>query len=129
VFTADASGTITTVYNGTTLRGFLDSGSNGLFFHDATIPLCGGGSGFYCPVRTLSLTATVTGTNGATRSVPFEVQNPNALPAGTAAAKLGGDLGLTRSFDWGLPFYFGRTVFSAFSGASTPKGPGPYYAF
>jgi hypothetical protein len=129
VFTADASGTITTVYNGTTLRGFLDSGSNGLFFHDATIPLCGGGSGFYCPVRTLALTATVTGTNGATRSVPFEVQNPNALPAGTAAAKLGGDLGLTRSFDWGLPFYFGRTVFSAFSGASTPKGPGPYYAF
>ena len=129
VFTADANGTITTVYKSDTLRGFLDSGSNGIFFHDASIPLCGAGSGFYCPVRTLSLTATVTGANGATRSVPFEVQNPNALPAGTAAAKLGGDLGLTRSFDWGLPFYFGRTVFSAFSGASTPKGPGPYYAF
>jgi hypothetical protein len=60
--------------------------------------------------------------------VPFLVENANALPANTAAAHLAGGLG-AGVFDWGLPFFFGRTVFTAFSGASTPAGPGPYWAF
>jgi hypothetical protein len=32
-------------------------------------------------------------------------------------------------FDWGLPFYFGRTVFTAIESQNTPAGPGPYFAF
>ena len=32
-------------------------------------------------------------------------------------------------FGWGLPFFFGRSVFTAFEGKSTPGGPGPYVAF
>jgi len=32
-------------------------------------------------------------------------------------------------FDWGLPFFFGRNVFTAIEGQSTPAGPGPYWAF
>jgi hypothetical protein len=74
------------------------------------------------------LTATVIGTNGARADVPFVVENASRLPAGTAAAHLGGtDLGGT--FDWGLPFFFGRTVFVAITGRGTPAGPGPFWAF
>ena len=30
---------------------------------------------------------------------------------------------------WGLPFFFGRTVFTAIEGQTTPGGVGPYFAF
>ncbi len=32
-------------------------------------------------------------------------------------------------FDWGLPFFFGRRVFTAIANRATPAGLGPYYAF
>jgi hypothetical protein len=32
-------------------------------------------------------------------------------------------------FDWGLPFFFGRKVFTAIDSRATPAGIGPYYAF
>jgi hypothetical protein len=32
-------------------------------------------------------------------------------------------------FDWGLPFYFGRAIFTAIEGKPTAGGPGPYFAF
>jgi hypothetical protein len=127
VFTANASGSFSTVYKGRSLSGFIDSGSNGIFLHDTTITSCDGG--FYCPPTPLSLTASVTGANGTAKDVPFTIESIASLPASTAAAHLGGDLGLSRSFDWGLPFFFGRTVFVAMDGANTPFGAGPYWAF
>lgn len=127
VFTANASGMFTTVYKGNSLSGFIDSGSNGIFMHDLAITSCA--SGFFCPPATLSLTATVVGVSGASRDVPFTVENLATLPGSPAAAHLAGDVGSTRSFDWGLPFFFGRTVFIARQGASTPSGTGPFWAF
>lgn len=127
VYTANSSGNFTTVYRGNTLTGFIDSGSNGIFLHDASIRTCT--SGFFCPPSTVSLTATVRGTNGTSSEIPFTVESPAALPATVAAAHLGGDLGLGGFIDWGLPFFFGRTVFVAIQGASTPFGTGPYWAF
>jgi hypothetical protein len=32
-------------------------------------------------------------------------------------------------FDWGLPFFFGRNVFTAIEGAPYGSGPGPYFAY
>jgi hypothetical protein len=32
-------------------------------------------------------------------------------------------------FDWGLPFFFGRNVFVAIQGQSTPGGTAPYWAY
>jgi hypothetical protein len=32
-------------------------------------------------------------------------------------------------FDWGLPFHFGRNVFTAIEGQETPGGEGPFVAF
>jgi hypothetical protein len=128
VFTADEGGSLTTTYRGRTMRGFLDSGSNGIFFRDRSIADCTGG--FYCPPRALSLSASISGSDGkATRTVDFAVENAAKLADVAVAAHLGGDLGTASFFDWGLPFFFGRTVFVAFSNARTPHGTGPYWAF
>jgi hypothetical protein len=32
-------------------------------------------------------------------------------------------------FLWGLPFFFGRTVYTAIENKDTPGGQGPYVAF
>jgi hypothetical protein len=133
VYAANSSGNFTTSYKGTPLRSsFLDSGSNGLFFPDATIPRCSASSGFYCPAATLSLSAVNTSANGATGTVDFSVENPKALDATIRAASVGGSFGSTRrptTFDWGMPFFFGRTVFVAIDGAGTRHGTGPYWAY
>ncbi|MEJ8834930.1 DUF3443 domain-containing protein [Ramlibacter sp. AN1133] len=127
VYTASNAGNFTTTYKGRTSSAFIDSGSNGIFFADSGIARCS--SGFYCPATALSLSATATGVNGASVAVPFTVENAGALAFGTAAARLGGSVILGRSFDWGLPFFFGRTVFVAISGRATPAGTGPFWAF
>ena len=128
VFTADEQGNFATTYRGRTRSGFLDSGSNGIFFRDRSIPSCT--SGFFCPSGTLSLSASIQGSDGrASRSIDFTVESAAALPDTVVAAHLGGDLGSGAFFDWGLPFFFGRTVFVAFRDAATPDGTGPYWAF
>ncbi|RJG07394.1 DUF3443 domain-containing protein [Noviherbaspirillum cavernae] len=133
VLTVDPdTGLFTTIYKGNALRrSFIDSGSNGLFFPESTIPACT--SGFYCPPATLSLTATHQGLNGVQREIPFTVANADVLiknnPGARAYGNLGGPGLSVDMFDWGLPFYFGRTVFTAIEGRATPGGVGPYYAY
>ncbi len=34
-----------------------------------------------------------------------------------------------RGFDFGLGFFFGRSVFTAIEGQGTPGGAGPYFAY
>jgi len=128
VYTVNSQGDFSTTYKGVTYpASFIDSGSNAIFFADSTIPTCSGG--FYCPASTLSLSAVNTSTTGASGTVAFTVENLRSLSVTTAAAHVGADIGLARSVDWGLPFFFGRTVFVAMSGASTPAGNGPYWAY
>ena len=135
VYATDRFGNFTTTYKGATLRSsFLDSGSNGLFFSDASIPRCSvfsGFSGFYCPATTLSLSAVNTSANGASGTVDFSVENPQALDPAVRAASVGGSIGRSSRtvFDWGMPFFFGRTVFVAIDGAGTQHGTGPYWAY
>jgi hypothetical protein len=134
IYSVNSSGNFTTTYKGVALTSsFLDTGSNGLFFSDATIPLCSGSSGFYCPASTLSLTAVTTSANGAgTGTINFTVENLLRLDPTVRAASVGGNIGRssrTRMFDWGMPFFFGRTVFVAIDGASTLHGQGPYWAY
>jgi len=130
VYAADSDGHFTTTYKGRSLpRSFLDSGSNGLFFADSSIPACSVSPGFYCPGTTLFLSAVNTSTvNGASGTVDFRIENLQALDGSVRAAAIGGSFSSTR-FDWGMPFFFGRTVFGAIEGAGTAHGTGPFWAY
>jgi hypothetical protein len=128
VYNTDARGRYTVVYKGVSYpNSFLDSGSNGIFLRDSSLPLCGD---FYCPATALSLTATTISATGVSGTVSFQVEAVSALRPDAAAGHLAGPFGaLVRTVDFGLPFFFGRTVFVARSGAPTPAGPGPYWAY
>jgi len=132
VLPTSAAGNITTNFNGSVLfSSFVDSGSNALFFHSSTIPPCSSSAAFYCPASTLALSASMGGQNGASVVVPFSVANADSLFSTSNAAfdNLAGGSALSGSFDWGMPFFYGRSVFFAIEGVSTPGGSGPYVAF
>jgi Protein of unknown function (DUF3443) len=130
-------GNFTTVYNNVTYsdESFLDTGSNAIYFLDSAttqLPLCSGFNNFlYCPTSTQNLSATNIGFgNGATGTVNFVVGNGVTLTANVNDAAVNGLAGpYPGSFDWGLPFFFGRKVFTAIAGANTPGGQGPYVAY
>jgi hypothetical protein len=130
--TTDGNGTVTTVFNGQSYgSSFIDSGSNGVFFLDAAttgLPLCPDSADFYCPRALSLLSAANRGVNGASVGVSFGVANADALPQAFSAFNnvAGPNPG---SFDWGLSFFFGRPVFTAIEGQSTPAGTGPYFAY
>jgi hypothetical protein len=132
--TTDATGYITTRLGTQSLTAsFLDTGSNGLFFDSATIPSCSGNiSGFYCPSSSITLSATLVGINGVNSSlVSFSIDNARALFASgtlTVLPTLAGT-GNPNSFDWGLPFFYGRRVFIGIEGQASTLGTGPLYAF
>jgi hypothetical protein len=135
VVTVDANGNFTTVYKGTTFdTSFLDSGTNLLAFNDSSIPACSsasGLSGYYCPTSLLSLTAQNTGRNGVTTTVSFRVESAETLFESSNAVfdDVAGSGVDAKSFDWGLPFFLGRSVYIALDGATTPGGAGPYFAY
>lgn len=134
VITVDTSGNITTTFKGTSYSSFLDSGSNAYFFLDSGstgMPTCPSpANGFYCPSTLTNFSATNTGTNNASSSVSFSIDNADNLFSSATASvfpSLGGPNAGT--FDWGLPFFYGRNIFIAIEGATTPGGPGPYWAY
>ena len=136
VYTVDpVLGNFTTTFNGQsyTDASFLDSGSNAIYFLDSAttgIPTCTDLTFLYCPSSTQNLSATNIGANGAMGTVNFSVENGDTLTANQSNSvlpNLGGPN--TGSFDWGLPFFYGRNVFTAIEGKSTPGGTGPYVAY
>lgn len=130
VLTTNASGFVTTVYKGNTFtQSIIDSGSNGYFFPDASLPDCAAPlDPFFCPANSVNLSATIFGSNGRQTSVPFQIANTEQLVNTRNAVfnNLGGDFS---TFDWGLPFFLGRTVFVGIEGQSSSLGTGPFFAF
>lgn len=133
IFPLDNNGEFSTTFKGQSYPAFLDSGSNGLFFLDETLTglaVCpGNSSGFYCPGSTTNFSAT-TDSGSDTANVSFAIGNADTL-FGNQAAFVFNSLGGPNpgTFDWGLPFFFGRNVFNAIDGKSTPGGAGPYWAY
>jgi hypothetical protein len=139
VYALDSAGNL-----GTTVPGlhafsssFVDSGSNGYFFNDPGLQPClGENSSFYCPPGPTSFSATITGTNGATAAVVFTVDNASSDFSTNAAAlpNLAGSTGTglgSAIFDWGLPFFYGRSVYVVFEDRTAIGSTlaGPYVAF
>jgi hypothetical protein len=129
----------------------LDTGSNGLYVSDAKtlasvgIVECKDEPGWYCPSGTVQFSATASGANGTSGTITFSIMNADTLFTQTSNAAfndLGGDGGTAPSndsFDLGLPFFFGKSVYigmmpgvftgeSAAPSAATSATNG-YYAF
>jgi hypothetical protein len=135
VFALDPLGNFNTNFNGHNYPvSFIDSGSNFFFFPDTLgLPDCAQAPAFYCPDSTTSLSAVIAGANGTNATVDFNIGNAEKLFTGnrgaTAFSNVGGGFPDIGAFDWGLPFFYGRSVFTAIEGASTPGGRGPYVAY
>jgi hypothetical protein len=124
---------MTTIFNGQSLpASFIDSGSNAIYFDDSNITQCSsqGLSGFYCPSDTVNLSASMQLAGNGTVSESFSVGNLAMMnPAFTALPEIAGTNPTPQSFDWGLPFFYGRRVATAIQGYQTSVGTGPYIAF
>jgi hypothetical protein len=142
VLAVDGIGDFTTVFNTQMLtQSFLDSGTNGIFFDDTALTLCSDPNfkGFYCPTGSQSFTATLTGTNNTSITESFTVDNAQTLstsnPTFSVLPTLAGTFSTATSsntsntFDWGLPFFYGRRVATAIENQRTAVGTGPYVAF
>ena len=143
-FGLDTNDNFITAYAGQTLNAsFIDSGSNALFF-PSSITVCTVNTPFYCPPGLTAQTAINEGASGTPISnVGFNVDNADNLFAGNPGAAAFGTLagpqgqantcssnGGSCTFDWGLPFFYGRTVFTAIDGATvTNVGTGPFWAY
>jgi hypothetical protein len=132
VFPLNSNGEFTTAFQGKSYPSFVDSGSNALFFLDTAttaIPECTKSSGFYCPSSTLSLTA-VTSSGSRSETISFSAADAETLFSNGAdfvfSSLTGPNPG---TFDWGLPFFYGRNVFTAIEARSTPAGTGPFWAY
>jgi hypothetical protein len=131
VIALNAGGFFTTEYRGTLYNSsFLDSGSNGLYFADPAPSVLGGTcrlaqTDFYCPSSTQDLHASIQ-LQASSASVNFSIANADALfqtSGNFAFGNLGGPLGAAY-FDWGLPFFFGRSVYTVMEGKSVNTGSG-----
>ncbi|HLV87870.1 MAG TPA: DUF3443 family protein [Candidatus Sulfotelmatobacter sp.] len=143
VLTLDSSDHFTTLYNGQTLTSsFIDSGSNALYFPDV-LPACADKAQYYCPASLTSLSATNQGATQGQTTVNFAVDNADNLfsssSTNVAFGTLAGPRGTFNScsqgnssctFDWGLPFFYGRSVYTAIDGKSVNAAPQtPWWAY
>lgn len=126
-------GTFRTVYNAVNVTSFLDTGSNGIFFpnENPPLPVCPPpNSDWYCPPVTRALFATMIGAFG-TPSVTEQFEIGNLVTLAGSPNNVFRELGgrSTFGFDWGLPFFMGRTVYMGIEGRASTLGTGPYVAF
>jgi len=143
VLTVDDNSELLMMFNGSSFaNSFIDSGSNGIYFADSSITTCTAPPSdptsqivnFYCPASTLTLPITIQGMNGTmTNNLTFGVGNAITMLNSPfdAYPQLAGTIppGNAGTFDYGLPFFYGKRVAVAVQGAMTKAGTGPYIAF
>jgi hypothetical protein len=134
-------GLITAIYKGQALdESILDSGTSLLVFVDNSITPCASAafSGYYCPTSLLTLNVSLQGLNGASAPANVTLDNAETLLNTTYAVLpgLGGNSnlfssgnGYPNSFVFGLPFFYGRNVYTAIEGRAAAGVAGPYFAF
>jgi len=143
ILTLDANDNFTTQFNGQNLtQSFIDSGSSALLFPDS-LPACAVHTGLYCPASTTPLSATTLGATQGQATVDFSVDNADSILSTNSTdavfGTLGGPAPTSAScqgtgsciFDWGFPFFYGRTVYTAIDGQSVPSGAPkpPWWAY
>ncbi len=140
----DASAEFTTTFGGITYFGFLDTGSNGLWFTPpssvSSLTVCDGDYWpWFCPASTVDFSATNTDAASGSSTVSFRIANIESLLVGSPTHQVFSGIGGTLSsgslssgyFDWGLPFHLGRSVYVGLEGTTANGGAitGPYAAY
>ena len=117
LLTADQYGNFITNFGGQPYPdSLLDSGSNALYFADSTLeqspcPQSSGGAQFYCPSATQDLSAENQGQNGSTSPASFQIADLAQISSSNFAINDVGGPMTAGYFDWGLPFFYGQSVF------------------
>jgi hypothetical protein len=131
VLPLDQYGTFTSVYKNHALKpSVIDSGTNVLLFPDSTIPTATA-NGFYVPPSPLALSAIFRASSGTGTpiNIPFGIANANNLwGSGNSAFNNIGVNGSGIAL-WGLPFFYGRSVYTVLENASVGSLNGPFAAF
>ncbi|ASL44162.1 hypothetical protein bAD24_I11770 [Burkholderia sp. AD24] len=132
-FTTDAYGDLNnSVFNGTTVQAFLDSGSNAYFFSDSSLSPCGSNfQGFYCPSSAQTRSVTLGGVNSARATASIGILSASILfgnSSSYAFNDLAGQISGSSAFDLGLPFFFGRYVYYGLDQTAS-GGQQPFVAF
>lgn len=117
-------------------QSFIDTGSNALFFDDASLSrACSVSSGqqgqWYCPAATWRQTASIRDFVGSAGSFDLSVTSADALfsTGASAFANLGGTVGQgPQTFSLGMPFFYGRRVFTSIWKQQLSLD-GPWYGF
>jgi hypothetical protein len=141
-----SEGIPTVTYNGLAYTAFnvIDTGSNTLSVSDSAtlgIPDCTDNPSLYCPSSTVTLSGIQLAGNGGVGSgtVSLSIANADQLfaanPTFAAFNNVGSDGGTSPSndlWDFGLPFFLGKTVYVGIAGTTVPGGavaPNGFYAF
>lgn len=79
----------------------------------------------------MSLSAVMQGLNGNNVSLNFDVGNASMMVGNGAYAMndFAAQGGSANLFDWGLPFFYGRSIYTAIAGTTNSGGTGPFFAF
>ncbi len=133
----DPAGELRTTLGGSTTAGFLDTGSNGLFFPSSSLPstslpACPSPNGsWFCPASPVTLSATNAGWQGSpSEALLFRISSLDAVDArANVASEVAGLAPGPSGVDWGLPFHLGRDVYVGFEGRSSSLGTGPFVAY
>ena len=135
--TDPGSGTINVTFKGVQYPlSAIDSGSNAFYFTDSALGVCPQGTtgaGFYC--TSINLSATITTLTSTQLAANFTIGNATTMitsnPTAAAYPQLAGPIGATSSqtFDFGLPYFYGRNVFTAIEGHNAGGSTGPFVAY
>lgn len=135
VLGTDASGHFTANYKGNMLPSLIDSGTDAYAFDDPSISSCTGATfvGYYCPTTAplpLSAVNSGVGANSGSDTVQFALANPDNtfIPTAVAFTDLGGGGGSTE-FIWGMPYFYGRSIYIGLEARTAGAFTGPFFAY
>lgn len=108
----------------------FDTGTNTLILPDTPLPACKNYPQFVCPAEDAQQSATVYASDfSSTRDVSFLVKNFDKVSATVIAASTAAAApAAVPLLVWGLPAFFGRSIFFAIDGANAGGKVGPYVA-
>lgn len=128
VLATDSYGNFVAKYSGTSpVPGFIDSGSNVIFFDDTSIMQF---NGFFAPPGEWTRNVVLNDATGASESVTVNIGNAIALLASPNFAFNNLTAYMAQTVDLGFPFFLGRKVYYGIEGSrSAGGGTGPYVAY